>query len=139
MAELEFTSGGKTDEVGHSNAVDGGDESNGDAPSDLVDVGEVLHDLDESEDCADDADGGRVAACGFKDGRYFFFDLGFVVELELHDLADFGWLGAVDGEHKGLFKKGIGDVRKIGVEGDDTASASLVGEGNQLCKGRFTV
>ena len=102
MAELEFAGGGEADEVGHGDAVDGGDEGDGDAAADLVDVGEVLHDLDEAEDGADDADGGRVAASGFEDGGDLFFDLGFVVEFELHDLADFGGLGAVDGEHEGL-------------------------------------
>ena len=108
VAELEFAGGGKTDEVGDCDAVDGGDESDGDAAADLVDVGEVLHDLDEAEHGADDADGGGIAAGGFEDGGNLFFDLGFVVELELHDLADFAGLGAVDGEHEGLFEEWVG-------------------------------
>ena len=139
VAELELAGGGEADEIGDGDAVDGGDESDGDAAADLVDVGEILHDLDEAEDGADDADGGGVAAGSFEDGGDFFFDLGFVVELELHDLADFAGLGAVDGEHEGLFEEGIGDGGEVGVERDDAASAGLVGEGDDLREGRFAV
>src|SRR6202040_315976 len=62
VAELEFARGGEADEIGHGDAVDGGDEGDGDAAADLVDVGEILHDLDESKDRADDTDGGRVTS-----------------------------------------------------------------------------
>ena len=139
VAEFEFAGGGKADEVGDGDSVDGGDEGDGDAATDLVDVGEVLHDLDEAEDGADDADGGRVAACGFEDCGDFFFDLGFVVELELHDLADLAGLGAVDGEHEGLLEEGIGDGGEIGVERDDAALAGFVGEGDDLREDGFAV
>ena len=41
-------------------------------------------------------------------------------------------LGAVDGEHEGLLKKGILDGLQVGVERDDAVAAGLVGEGDQL-------
>ena len=139
MAKLKFACCREADEVGHGNTVDGSDEGDRNASSNLVDVGEVLHDLNESKDCADDSDGGRIASGSLKHSRDFFFYLGFVVEFELHDLADLGWLGAVDGEHEGLFEERIQNRREIGVEGDDTTSASLIGEGDQLSDGCFTV
>ena len=58
----------------------------------------LLHDLDEANDCANDAYCGRVAASGFEDLRDLFFHLCFVVELHLHDLADFAGFGSIDGD-----------------------------------------
>ena len=83
--------------------------------------------------------GGAVASGGFEDGGDLFFDLGFVGELELHDLADFGGLGAVDGEHEGLFEEGIVDGGEVGVEGDDAVFAGLVGELDDLGEDGFAV
>ena len=57
-AEFEFAGGGEKDEIGGADAVNGGDEGDGDAAADLVDLVEMLHDLNEAEDGADDADGG---------------------------------------------------------------------------------
>jgi len=139
MAKFELARGGEEDEVCHGYAIDGGDEGDGDATADLVDVGEVLHDLDESEDGADDADSGRVASGGLEDGGNLFFDLGFVVELELHDLADLCGFGAVDGEHESLSEKRIRDGGEVSVEGDDAAPACLVGEGDDLSESCFAV
>ena len=139
MAEFQFARGGEADKVGDGDSVDGGDEGDGDAAADLVDVGEVLHDLDEAEDGADDADGRRVAAGGFEDGGDLFFDLGLVVELELHDLADLAGFGAVDGEHEGLFEEGISDGDEIAIEGDDAALAGLVCECDDLGEYGFAV
>ena len=139
MAKLELAGGGQADEVGEGDSVDRGDEGDGDATADLVYVGEVLHHLDEAEDGAYDADGGGVAAGGLEYCGNLLFDLGFVVELELHDLADLAGFGPVDGEHQGLSEEWVGDGGEVGVERDDAASAGLVGEADDLRKGGFAV
>ena len=71
----------------------------------FVDIGEVLHDLDETHDGADDADRRRVAAGGFENGRNLFFDLGLIRKLELHNLAYLRGFRSVDREHQGLFEE----------------------------------
>ena len=47
-------------------AIDGGDESDGDSTAHFLDVGEVLHDLDQAQNGADDPDGWRVTAGGLE-------------------------------------------------------------------------
>jgi hypothetical protein len=95
---------------------------------------EVLHDLNESDDGADDADGGGETAGGFEDGGDAGFDFADIIDLELHDAAQFGGLGAVDGEHEGLAKEGIGDLIEIGVEGNDAFAARFVNELDNLAE-----
>ena len=54
-------------------AIDGGDESDGDAAPDLIDLVEVLHDLNKSKNGADDSDGRRETTSRLKDLRQFIF------------------------------------------------------------------
>ena len=97
----------------------------------------MLHDLDEADDRADDADGGGESAGGFEDGGNAGFDFADIVDLDLHDAAQLGGFGAVDGEHQGLAKKGVGHLREILVEGDDAFAAGFVGESDDLAEEGF--
>ena len=97
-----------------------------------VDVVEMLHDLDESEHGAQNADGGRKAAGRLEDRGQPLLVFGDGVEADAHDLAQLRGLGAVDGQHEGLFQEGILDGLQVGVERDHAAAAGLVGEGDQL-------
>ena len=83
MRMLELAGGGQEEEIGGADAVDGGDEGDGDAAADLIDVVEVLHDLDEAEHRADDADGGREAAGGLEDGGNALFDLRLTLSISI--------------------------------------------------------
>ena len=124
----EFAGDGEGDEVGEADAVDGGDEGDGDAAANLIDFIEVLHDLDESEDGADDSDGWGEASGGFIDAGQLVFGFGAGVEFKLHDGAQLAGLGAIDGEHEGAAHEGIGDVGQFGVERDDAVAARLLGQ-----------
>ena len=108
MAQL--AGDGQGDEIGEADAVDGGDEGDGDAAANLVDFIQMLHDLDESEDGADDADGGAKTSGGFIDAGQLVFGFGGGVELQLHDGAQLGGFGAIDGEHEGAAHEGTFDA-----------------------------
>ena len=99
MRSFIFPATGKIEEVGGTDAVDGGHEGYGDAASDFVDLVEVLHDLNQSEDRADDADGGGKASGRLEYLGNLLFVLGLVIEFEFHDLAELFGLGAVDRQH----------------------------------------
>ncbi len=131
MADAHLAGEGQEEEIGDADSVDGGDEGDGDAAADLVDVVEMLHDLDESQHRAEDADGGRESSGRFEDRGEPLFVLRDGVEADLHDLAQFVGLGAVDGQHEGLLEKGILDGLQIAVQRDDAVAAGLVGEGDQ--------
>ncbi len=88
---------------------------------------EMLHDLDEAEDRADDADGGGEAAGCFEDLGDALILLALVVELQLHHLAQVGGADAVDGQHQALLEKGVVDLGEFGIEGEDAFFAGLVG------------
>src|SRR5271155_2895820 len=67
-------------EVGGADAVDGGDESDGDAAAYFGGVVQVLHDLNEAEDGADDTDRGRESSGGLEDFGNVRFVLGLIVQ-----------------------------------------------------------
>src|SRR5580692_1606792 len=103
-ADFELAGPGQKDEVGGAYAVKRSDEGDGDAAADGVDVLQVLHDLDEAKDGADDADGGRKAGRGFKhfwNAGVFFAG---VVQVQLHHFAQVFGVGAVDGELESVFE-----------------------------------
>jgi hypothetical protein len=58
---------GKKEEIGDAHAVDGGDEGHGDAFAHLLNIVKMLHDLNESQHRAQDADGGREASGRLED------------------------------------------------------------------------
>ncbi len=87
QAMAQFAGDGQGDEVGEADTVDGGDEGDGDASADFVDLIEMLHDLNEAEDGADDSDGWGKASGGFIDAGQLFFGFGAGVEFKLHDGA----------------------------------------------------
>ena len=58
---------GRAIEVGEADAVDGGDEGNSDSTAHFINLIEVLHDLNEAEYGADDANGGSKSSGGFID------------------------------------------------------------------------
>ena len=130
-ADAHFAGEGQEEEIGDAHAVDGGHEGHGDAAAHFLHVVEMLHHLDEAEHRAENADGGREAAGRLEDRGQPFFVFGDGVEADAHDLAQFGGLGAVDGQHEGLLEKRILDGLQIGVERDDAVAAGLVGEGDQ--------
>src|ERR1700722_12141902 len=57
-AILDFSSYRKKEKVGGSDAIDGSHKGDRDPTADFVDVVEMLHDLNQAQDGADDADGG---------------------------------------------------------------------------------
>ena len=88
----------------------------------------MMHHLDQAEHRAENADGGREAAGRFKDRGQTLFVFGNRVEAYVHDFAQLGGLGAVNGQHQRLFQKRILDGLQIGVERDHALAAGLVGE-----------
>ena len=109
QADAHLAGEGQEEEIGDADSVDGGDEGDGDAAAHLLDVVEVLHHLDQPQHRAENADGGRESAGGLEDRGKPLFALGGGIEADAHDLAQFGGLGAVDGQHEGLLEKGILD------------------------------
>ncbi len=77
----------KEEEICQADSIDGGDECHGDAAAHFIDLVEMLHDLNQAENGADNSYGWRKAAGRFKQLRNFFFLLFFVVEFEFDDLA----------------------------------------------------
>src|SRR5277367_2392386 len=54
-----------------------------------------------------------------------------VIDLQLHDLAQFGWFGAIDREGECLLEKCIRDRRQVLVQRHDAAAPRLVGKAQQ--------
>ena len=87
----------------------------------------MLHNLDEAQDSADDADGGSKPGGSFKDlgdARVFFAP---VVELELHHSAEVGGGDAVDGQHEAFFQEGVLNFGQLSIEGEEAFFAGFVG------------
>src|SRR6202012_2085779 len=133
--QAQLAGGGEQHEVGGAHAIDGGHEGHGNAFAYLFDVIQVLHDLDQSEDRSDDADGGREAACSLEDCGNLFLHYELVVDAQFHNLAQLGGLGSIDGQAQRLSQKRVVNSGQVGVEGDDAAAARLVGVGHQLLHG----
>ena len=66
-ADAHLAGKGQEEEIGGADAIDGGDKGDGDAAADLLNVVQVLHDLNQSQNGAEDADGGRKAASRLED------------------------------------------------------------------------
>ena len=126
MRILILPAQGKTEKVGQSNAVDGGDEGDGDTTPDLGDVVEVLHDLDQAENGSDDSDRGRETSRGFENLRDVFFVFSLVIQLEFHHLLKLLRLGAVNGQHQRLFQEGIFDLLDFAIERNDAFLAGFL-------------
>ena len=94
---------------------------------DFVDLVEMLHHLNQSENGSDDADGGRESSGRLKYLRNLLFVLGLIVEFQFHDLAQFLGLGAVDRQHERFLQERIVDLGELGVEGDDALAACFLG------------
>ncbi len=77
-------------------------KDDGDAVADFVDVGEVLHYLDEAENRADDTDGGSETTGRFEDLGFGFPVMLVEGDVDLDHLAEVLKIGAVDGEHERL-------------------------------------
>ncbi len=108
-ADFHLAGDGQIEEVGGAHAVNGGDESDGNAAADFVNLVEVLHGLDEAENRADDANRGSEAAGGLEDLRNLFFVFGLIVELEFDHFAEFLGFGAIDGQHEGFSEERVID------------------------------
>jgi len=70
-------------------------------------VVEMLHDLDEAEHRAENADGGGEAAGRLEDSRQSFFGLRRGFHADLHNFAQFAGFCTVNGQHQGLAQKRI--------------------------------
>src|SRR6266699_2906602 len=97
----------KENYVGDAHTVDGCYKGYSDATPDLIDIGEVLHHLNKSQDRPDDPDSRRITSSCFVD-----FGLGVRIllkqpDLELHDVPDFGRFDAVNSEVQRLLEKRV--------------------------------
>ena len=115
-ANFELAGRRQKKQVGGAHAVNRGDESHGDAAPDFINVIQVLHHLDESENRADDADGGRKSSGSLENLGYAFLVLGLIIEFKLHHLAKFLRLGAIHGQHQGFAKEWFFDVFEVAIE-----------------------
>ena len=131
-SDSQFPGGGRQEEVSGPDAVNSGDKCDCDAASDLVDLVEMLHDLDQSYDCANDSYRRGEAARRFEDLRDFFFQLRVVVESKLHDLPKLARLGSIHCHHQRSLQKGVRDIRERFVEGDDSVAPGTVSVSNQF-------
>jgi len=131
-ADFDFSRTREKEKVRHADAINCGNEGDGDAASDFADVIEVLHDLNEAENGADDADCRREATSGFEHSGDVVLVFGLIVELEFHHFANFLWLGAVHSEHEGFFEKRIGHGAEFRVERNDAALAGFIGESDDF-------
>ena len=66
-ADAHFAGEGQKEEIGDADSVDGGDEGDGDAAADFMNVVQMLHDLNQSQHRAENADGGRKASGRLED------------------------------------------------------------------------
>ena len=57
-ANAHFSGQREEKEIRNADSIDGGDKRNGNAAAHFLDIVEMLHDLDEAEHRAEDADGG---------------------------------------------------------------------------------
>ncbi len=130
-ADAHLAGEGQEEEIGDAHAVDGGDKGDGDAAAHLLNVVQMLHDLNQPQHRAENADGGREASGRLEDRGQPLFALRGGVQADAHDLAQLGGLGAVHGQHQGLLEEGILNGLQVGVQRDDAVAAGLVGEGDQ--------
>ncbi len=95
---FDFGVGGQKDKIRQGDTVNGGYKSDGDSVADALDILQMLHDLNEAKDSADDANGGSVAAGGFEHFRFSLAAAGGCFDFEFHDAAQILQVGAIDGQ-----------------------------------------
>src|SRR5208283_2527225 len=93
--------------------------------TDLIDVLQSLHDLDETQDSANNPDGRCVSGCGFEDLGDTFVFLSAVVEMQLHHLSQVRCAHAIDCQHEALFQKRILDFCQFRVQRKDALFSGL--------------
>lgn len=100
-------------EIGEADAIDGGDEGDGDAATEQLGVGQVFHDVDQAEHCAEYAYGRRVAASGVPYlGAFALY--GFIAfEIDGADFAQLRRRRAIDEQAQALAHKGIAFLAEI--------------------------
>ena len=132
-ASSDFCPGGQEQQIRQGDAIHGGDEGDGDAVAHTLDIFEMLHDLNEPEHGADDADGGGVAAGGFEDFRFGLTAARGGLDFQFHDAAQILQIGTVDGQRESFLEERIiGDGVGGFFERDDAGAARLAGEVEQL-------
>ena len=67
VSQAEFVGNGQEDQVGGSQAVEGGHEGHCHPGAQFGRLGKMLHHLDEAQHRPQDADGGSIPPGGFKD------------------------------------------------------------------------
>ena len=139
VPDFELSRRRQAKEVRQCDTINRGNERDGDAFADFIDIVEMLHHLDQAKHRADDADRRSEASRRFEDLRNFLLHLGFVVDLKLHDLPYLRRFCAVHGQHQSLLQKGVGNLAEIAVEGNDATLACLVREFDNLREHLFRV
>src|ERR1051326_1045907 len=115
-ARLDLIGRGKQKEIRETDAIDRGHKCHGDAMPHLLNIGEILHYLNQSQHGADDANRRRVTSrtlerLGLVE-RMLFLD----VDLKVHHLTDLLEIGPVDGQVQGLTQEGISDLLGVVFE-----------------------
>ena len=103
-------------EVGGAHAVHSGDERHGNAAAQLGWLPQALHDVDEPQHRAQNAEGRRVARCRFEHLGGRLRVLTPSVALDFQYLPGDFRIRPIDGETQGDFQKGIGRAIDFGLE-----------------------
>src|SRR5579863_5375922 len=104
---LQLVAHGQEQEVGESDAVDGGDEGCGDAVAELRRIVEILHDRHQTHDGADDAERRGVDPHGFEHLGRLGVEVFHGVQFDFHAGADGVRLAAVDQRLQSLFQEAV--------------------------------
>ena len=131
-AGSQLTGGGQQKKIGNRNAVNGGDKGDADAMAHCFHVGEMFHDLNQSEHGSNDSDGGGVTAGAFEDSG---FGVGLVLgalHFPLHDFTDGLAIGAIDRKGESFPQEWIGQQFELRFERYDSGPACFGGERQDL-------
>src|SRR5579863_5805508 len=99
----------------------------------------MLHHLNQAKHSPDDANRWGEATCRLKYLRSPLLVFSLIIELQLHNLAEFVRFRAVNGEHEGFLQKRVLDFWKFAIERDDSFPAGFLGVVNETADCGFRV
>jgi hypothetical protein len=134
-ASAQFVGRRQEEKVRRTHAIDGRHKCHGNSPAHLVDILQMLHHLNQSQDGADNAHRGSIST-----GCFVHLGLGFRPvllhgHLEFHHLADSVQIGAVHRQVQRLAQKFVRDAICVLFERHDAVLARLGGKADDFING----
>src|SRR4029077_20506060 len=97
-----FPGGGKQEQIRRPDSVNRGHKCHRNSPPHLIDVVQMLHDLNQSENGSDDPNRWGKSSGGFKDSGNVVLVLSLLLQFHLHHFSQLSRLGPIHGEHQRL-------------------------------------